>query len=101
MTQKQIDGWKTDGLRPVAITFDDGKVSYFKSPNRVQLKLILSKTSKGGPVEMVIAFAKNCLLAGDVSLDEIASTEDTTYSAQMVSSLDDLLGTAKAEVKKL
>jgi hypothetical protein len=98
---KQIAAWKAEGHTVLLVPFEDGQEVYFKQPNRRELKLIFSKGPKGGPVGMTDAFVVNCYLGGDVSLETLKSDQGTEYLAQLAASIDDLLGTKKAEVKKL
>lgn len=100
--ENQIKEWKALGHEVVGVTFDDGKACYFKTPNRKELKLILSKGGQGGgPVTMTDTYIKNCYLGGDVSADCLASDAGTAYLAQIAASIDDLINTKRVEIKKL
>ncbi|RMF00808.1 MAG: hypothetical protein D6772_05810 [Bacteroidetes bacterium] len=101
MTDKKIKAWKESGIQPVMIEMEDGKVLYFAIPFRKQMKLILSKGPKGGPIAMTDSFITNCYLDGEVDKEFLLTEEGRGYHSQIVASIDDLLGMKKVEVKKL
>lgn len=99
--KKEISNWKKQGLNPVQVAFSDDNVAFFQTPTRKKLGLIFSKAGKGGPISMTEAYVKNCYLGGSVSLETVMDDNNTAYIAELAASIDDLLNTKKAEVKKL
>lgn len=97
----KIADWKKENMNPVSVEFADGKVAFFQTPTRKKLAMIFSKAGTGGPIAMTEAYVKNCYLDGTVMLADIMDDNNTVYLSELAASIDDLLNTKKAEVKKL
>lgn len=101
MTKEEIKNLKkehdTAGINE--LPFEDGQSVFFKVPNRREFKLIMSKGTQGAAA-LAESFVKNCLVAGDVGVKDICSDKDTRYMGEVMASIDDLLNTKKATIKK-
>lgn len=101
VTKKQIAEWRKEGKRPVSVEFDDGKTAILNQPTRKQLKLIFSKAGQGGPIGMTEAYVRTCYLGGSLTQEELMDETVSDYIAQLAATVDELLNTKKAIVKKL
>lgn len=99
--KKEIENWKEKHGLLNHLVFEDEKEAFFSPPNRKVLKLVFSKAQSGGPIGMTESYVKNCYLGGSVTKEEILSEKNTVYLAQLAASIDGLLGTKQAQIKKL
>ena len=97
---EQIEAWKKEGKKPIRVTLGDGSELYFSTPSRKQFRSIMAKARESG-VAITESFVKNCLLGGDLTEHQIIDDNDSSYIAELGASIDDLLNTKKADVKKL
>jgi hypothetical protein len=100
-TLEQIKAWKAAGKGPVEVTLSDGSTLYFSTPTRKQFRLIMAKMRTGGAVGITEAYIKNCHLGGDLTIEQILDDNDSTYAAEIGATIDELLNTKAAAVKKL
>lgn len=91
--QSQIDAWKRSG--DVHRFTIDGKIGYFKSPDR---KILSFATASGSsdPLKFNDALIKNCWLGGDRSI-----IDDDRYFLTLNQKIGDLITIYESEMVKL
>lgn len=98
---KQIAEWKAEHKRPIfEVTFEDDSTAYFTKPNRNETAKIIHK-AKGGPLVMAEVLVDNHYLGGTCTKEMLLSKEEADHITQLAVTMDDVLKTVKADVKKL
>ena len=73
--QIKIDAWKDQFGKVKGLTFEDGKVIYYRMPTYLDLKRILSLMNENS-TDYKYSIIENLYLGGDLSKDEVKAKEE-------------------------
>lgn len=95
ITQKQIDQWKKKHGEVYCISFDDGKKTYIKKPDRKTISFAMTKMQTN-PLAYAEVILNRCFIGGDESFQ---TNDDYFFGAS--AQLEQIMEVKSAELKKL